>query len=130
MEHQRIEIHLSVAYVTFGGNSGNAVNNYYHSFNKNNVVVSPSCDTHIGITLINNNQNGNSNRFEIYSFSVSDKAVLVGNIPEPDGNKVSIICKEGFAQMISHFIIMVRDTETGAMISCDPQVVNSQLPPP
>lgn len=116
-----MEIELTVAYVKFGGNTGEGA--YFYAFSPSTIFASgKDCELRFHLA------NDLSDEFEIVDVVSSDggtelKKPSIGN----GGRSAHLIDANTKRQVISVSLI-VRDVKRGQLINCDPQVLNSPDP--
>ena len=133
-----IIIRLTVAYVEFGGNSGNNYK-YFHAFDNNEVIIEGwKEDTDIEVNLVQHQKDENGdNIFNICGYAVSDDNLLqikgehysIEKKHLVPTEKLIITCKKNHIHRLSNFVIMVQDKVNNNVFCCDPQVINSPPPP-
>lgn len=111
-----IEIKLSVAYVGFGGNTGEY--KYFFAFSNPNIIVTKP-NTVIKILLSESMQEN----FSIKNYVSTD---IIKDITTTTKSGKSIVLNDSNTQsQLIDFSIIVYDKKRDYYFSCDPQVLNS-----
>lgn len=110
---------LSVAYVEFGGNTGEY--QYFFAYSTPSLIVREP-NTKINITLTKST----AEQFVISDYLSSDTENDIVQISKTD-KSLQIIDKNSKTQLIS-FSILIYDKQRDYYFSCDPQVLNSPDP--
>lgn len=112
-----MQIQLTVAYVEFGGNTGGG--KYFYSYSPDIITVT---DSNVDMDFVLSK--ATDPRFEIDTLISTDANSQFQN-PTVKSNKrgVDVMNVNSHAQ-VTFVAVMVRDTQTGDLIPCDPQVLN------
>ncbi len=113
---------LHIAYVGHGGNGADG--KYFYSYTPSFVPVYAK-DTKIEYILHDDSET----RYQIFDFAINDPGdqIFDAQIDKQTGNfSMRNKCTEDHQLIL--LSILVKDTQTGAIIDCDPQVTN--VPPP
>ncbi len=117
---ESINIALTVAFVNQGGNANDG--KYFYNYTPDFALVSIA-NTQITYTL----DDEHSKRFVILSYAICDPNNEMSDIQLTDTTlSMNDACNKQ-NELIS-LTIIVKDTVTGDLINCDPQVTN--VPPP
>lgn len=112
-----MNIKLTVAYVEFGGNTGDG--KYFYSYSPDIIKVNKPDQT-----LTFELSNATDDRFQVESLVSTDaNSQFQQAVVKSNKRGIDVLDKNSQAQL-TLVAVLVKDTVTGLHISCDPQVLN------
>lgn len=115
---------LNIAYVGAGGNTGNGK---YYSYYSPQFVSVKTLNTPVILEFTLDKEM--DSRFTIYSYAICDPHNQTSaHCINEDFTKLTMHCNFTRQHSIIALSVLVSDTKTGEIISCDPQVTNVMPP--
>ncbi|MFC3195908.1 hypothetical protein ACFODZ_16760 [Marinicella sediminis] len=112
-----MNIQLTVAYVAFGGNTGQGA--YFYSYSPDIIQVTEK-DTKMNFVL----SDATDERFIINQLVSTDANQQFEPALLEQGKRSIRVMNKNTHSQLTMVSVLVQDTTTGAYISCDPQVLN------
>lgn len=116
-QQARVDIHLTIAHVGFGGNAGGG--RYFYSFAPDVVTVGESPIT-IAYTLAPDV----GSHFKIHDVLTSDAHDQILGVKKVDRGRSAELENSNTVKTLIFFSVLVHDTQRDVIVACDPQVGN------
>jgi hypothetical protein len=120
MSSNQVEIHMEVAFVGFGGNTGGG--KYFYSY-KPHAVMATQSPTTLAIAL----STSTADEFVMVDLITSDGGTQISGLNiAPDGRSLTATDANTTKQLIL-MDVLIHDTKRDVTFVCDPQVVNRPI---